>query len=210
MGRSLIRAAIIASALAALPARAGFAQDQGEITGVVSNGAETPPGPIIVQNLSIDTLQNFHDEVMFNSYFLAPATLDFTVTVSGPGMYYVGYGSLENDTNYSGPGVGFPSIEADLLNAPAGSFIGGASYSLSAFSNYVTQTSPTSLTFNGPPGIPVGDATSLYVIVGITASGQQTFDLTLASVPEPSTLVLCLSAAAAGLGYAASRRRRLA
>jgi hypothetical protein len=200
MSRSLFRAAMIASALGALLARPGFAQSQGEITGVTSNGTDLPPGPIIVHNLRIATLQNRNDEVMFNSYFLAPATLDFTVNVSGPGNYFVGYGSLENDTNFSGPGVIFPSISADLVNAPAGSTLVGASYSLANFSNNVTQTSPTSLTFNAPPGIPVGDATSLYVIVDVTAPGPQTFDVTLTAVPEPSTVILGLIAAAAGLG----------
>src|SRR5262249_33181917 len=91
MRRSLNLGAMIASALTALLSRPGFAQSQGEITGVSSNGTSSPPGPIIVNNLRIATLQNLNDEVMFNSYFLAPATLDFTVNVSGPGTYYVGY-----------------------------------------------------------------------------------------------------------------------
>ena len=46
--------------------------------------------------------------------------------------------------------------------------------------------------------------------IDITGSGPQTFDVVLTpqTVPEPSTLVLGLISAVAGLGYAARRRRR--
>jgi hypothetical protein len=206
MKMSLLRAGMIASALGVLLARPGFAQ-QGEITSVTTNGISAPPGPL-VPVLEIDTLQNRNDAVLFDAYLFTTGSLDFNLSVTGPGTYYIGYGRIFNETDYDGPGVLFSSVEADLLNAPSGSAIGLASYDPTAFSG-ITVNSMTSITFNGAPGIAPEGSASLYVGVDITGSGPQTFELELTpTVPEPSTLVLGLIGVGSGLGYAASRRWR--
>ena len=200
---SLIRAGMLAWALGILLPRPGFAQ-QGEITSVTTNGISAPPGPL-VPILEIDTMQNRNDAVLFDAYLFNTGSLDFNVSVSGPGTYYIGYGRIFNVTDYNGPGVLFSSIEADLLYAPSGSAIGLVSYDPTAFSG-ITVNSMTSVTFDGPPGIAPEGSASLYVGVDITASGPQTFQLDLTpNVPEPSTLVLGLIGIGSGLGCAASR-----
>jgi hypothetical protein len=210
---SLIRAAMLASVLCVFVARPGSAQSQGEITNVTTNATTSlppmPPTPL-VENLSITTLQNLNDSVFFDAYLFSSGPLEFDVTVDGPGTYYIGNGRIFNVTDNFGPGFGFTGLEGSLQNAPTGSVIGAVSYD-DHFSS-VTLINPTTVTFNGPPGIPVEESAGFYVAVDITGSGPQTFDfvLTPLTVPEPSSLVLGLISAVAGLGYAACRRRRKA
>ena len=207
---SLIRTVLLASALGVLLARPGFAQPQGEITNLTSNGtaAPMPPTPA-VPTLSITSLVNRNDSAFFDAYLFTTGSLDFNVTVSGPGTYYIGNGRIFNATDYmgSGTGIGFMGLEATLLNAPAGSGIGPIETDPQHFTGF-TLNSLTSITFNGPPGIPVEESAFFNVGYNITGSGPETFEVVLSplAVPEPSTLVLGFIAAAAGLGYAARRR----
>lgn len=210
MKASMIRVATFASAICLLLARPGLAQNQGEITNVTTNGTTSgppmPPTPLVA-NLSITTLQNRDDSVYYDAYLFNAGPLDFNVTVDGPGTYYIGYGRIFNVSDDYGAPINFTGIEASLQNAPTGSAIGLVSYD-DHFSS-ITVISPTTLTLNGPPGIPVEESASFYVGVDITGSGPQTFEVVLTpTVPEPSSLVLGLISAVAGLGYATCRRRR--
>ena len=201
MMKRLMMVGLIASTFGVVGGRPGYAQ----ITSVTVDA----PGNL-VPYLQIDSLVNYDDAVAFKAYYLTPAAVDFDVTVAGPGIYYVGYGYIENDTTAT-----FPSFYGYLDSAPAGSVIGLASYSPSTFGNGVSGSppdAPTSITFNGPPGLGVGDGTSLYVGIYIPPAdtGTQTFELALtptaASVPEPSSLVLGLIAGLAmGFGYGTHR-----
>ena len=214
MRLSLIRAAMFALALGVLLARPGFAQTQGQITDVTTNGTTTgppmPPLPLVL-NLSITNIQNRNDSVAFDAYLFSTGPLDFNVTVSGPGMYFIGNGRVFNVTDFAGPGTGidFSGLEATLENAPAGSQIGSYERDPKSYAS-ATVINPTTIVFNGPPGIPVEQSAFFNVGYDITGSGPQTFEVVLApqTVPEPSTLVMGLIAAVAGLGFAARRRRR--
>ncbi len=210
---SLIRAGMLASALGALLTTPGLAQTQGQITSVTTNGTTAgamPPTPYL-PILSITNFQNLNDSVFFDAYLFTPGSLDFNVTVSGPGEYFIGNGRVFNVTDFNGPGtgIGFIGLEATLLNAPAGSGIGQIITDPQSYTGF-TLNSPTSVTFNGPPGIPVEESAFFNVGYDITGSGPETFEVVLTplTVPEPSTLVLGLIGAVAGLGYAARRRWR--
>jgi hypothetical protein len=213
MRLSLLRTATFAMALGLLLSRPGFAQPQGQITNIATNGTTAsamPPTPFL-PILSITTIQNLNDSVFFDAYLFTTGTLDFTVTVSSPGTYFIGNGRVFNVTDYNGPGtgVGFSGLEATLENAPAGSQIGQYQRDPKSYAS-ATVINPTTIVFNGPPGIPVEQSAFFNVGYNITGSGPETFDvlLTPQTVPEPSTLVMGLIAAVAGLGYAARRRRR--
>jgi hypothetical protein len=213
MRLSLIRAGMFAVALGVLLARPGFAQDQGEITNVTTNGttdSPSPPTPFL-PTLSITTIQNRNDSVFFNAYLFTTGSLDFNVTVSGPGTYFIGNGRVFNVTDFAGPGtgIGFSGLEATLENAPAGSQIGSYERDPQSYAS-ATLINPTTIVFNGPPGIPIEQSAFFNVGYNITGSGPQTFEVVLTpqGVPEPSTLVLGLISAVAGLGYAARRRWR--
>ena len=178
MMKRLMMVALIALTFGFLGARPGYA----EITYVAVSG---PGGS--VRNLAIDTLVNFHDAVGFYADYTAQAAIDVNVTVDGPGIYYVGYVNIANDTTST-----FPSFYAYLDSAPTGSVIGLVSWSSATFGSGVTGSppdAPTSVAFNGPPGIEIGDSTSLYVGVYIPPAdtGTQTFEviLTPTAVPEP-------------------------
>jgi hypothetical protein len=212
MRHSLIRTGMFTLALGVLLARPGFAQPQGEITNVTTNGTSIamPPTPFL-PTLSITSLVNANDSVFFNAYLFTTGSLDFDVTVSGPGMYFIGNGRVFNSTDYAGPGTGvdFIGLEATLENAPAGSQIGSYERDPNSYAS-ATLVSPTTIIFNGPPGIPVEESAFFNVGYAITGSGPQTFEVVLTPqiVPEPSTLVLGLIGAVTGLGYLASRRGR--
>jgi hypothetical protein len=158
-----------------------------------------------VRNLMIDTMVNFHDAVGFYADYTSLAGINVNVTVDGPGIYYVGYVNITDDTTNA-----FPSFYAYLTDAPTDSVIGLASYSNATFGDGISG-SPTSVAFNGPPGLAIGDSTSLYVGVVIPQAdtGTQTFTviLTPTALPEPSSLVLGLIGTVAGLGYGARRVR---
>jgi hypothetical protein len=176
---------------------------------IISASAAGPGGT--VHNLAIHTLVNLNDGVGFYADYTSLAGINVNVTVDGPGIYYVGYVNITNDTSSA-----FPSFYAYLNSAPAGSVLGGASYSASTFSNGVTfspPADPTSVSFNGPPGIgPNGDSTSLYAQIYIppTATGTQSFGvlLTPTAVPEPSTFLVGLIGAMPLIGYGARRPRQ--
>jgi hypothetical protein len=212
MQNSLIRTGMFALALGLLFARPGFAQPQGEITSVTTNGTTDqamPPSPYL-PILSITSIQNLNDSVFFDAYLFTPGSLDFFVTVSGPGMYYIGNGRVFNVTDYAGAGTGvnFAGLEATLVNAPAGSQIGSYERDPRSYAS-ATLINPTTIEFNGPPGIPIEQSAFFNVGYDITGSGQETFEVILTPIlPEPSTLVLGLISAVAGLGYAARRRWR--
>ncbi len=197
MTKRLIMVGMIASTFGILAARPGYAE-------IVSASAGGPGGT--VRNLQIQTLVSLDDSVGFYADYTSRAGIDVNVTIDGPGIYYVGYVNITNDTSSA-----FSSFYAYLDSAPTGSALGSASYANSAFMNGVTFSPsglPTSVSFNGPPGIgPNGDSTSLYVGIYIppTATGTQSFEviLTPTAIPEPSTFVLGLIGAIAGLGHGA-------
>jgi hypothetical protein len=199
--KQLMMVGMIASTFGLLAPRSGYAE-------IIAADASGPGGT--VHNLSINTLVNFHDAVGFYADYTSRAGINVDVTVDSPGIYYVGYVNITNDTSSA-----FPSFYAYLTSSPAGSVIAGASYSSSTFSNGVTFSPPaaaTSVSFNGPPGIgPGGDSTSLYVILYIppTAMGTQSFDvlLTPVGVPEPSSFVVGLLGAIPLVVFGARRVR---
>ena len=129
MRLSLIRAGMFALALGVLLARPGFAQSQGQITDVTTNGttsSPTPPAPF-VPNLSITTNTKpqrcrlirclfIHDRIArFQRDRLRPRDL---LHRQRPGLQ-------RHRLRRARPGVGFAWLEATLENAPSGSGIGG-------------------------------------------------------------------------------------
>jgi hypothetical protein len=199
--KRLMMVGLLAAAFGFLAARPGYAG----IVSVTTSGAGGT-----VHNLAIDTLVNFHDAVGFYADFTSQGGIDVNVTVDGPGIYYVGYVNITNDTTST-----FSTFYAYLLAEPPGSVIGLTSYSGGTFGGGPTYTppdAPTSVAFNGPPGIGVGDSTSLYVGVYIPPAdtGTQSFQvlLTPTAVPEPSSIVLGLIGALASIGVGPLRVRR--
>jgi hypothetical protein len=179
--------------------------------GILSATASGPGGT--VTNIVIDTANVTNDAISFDATYTALAPITFDLTVSGPGEYFIGFltGSLTNST-----GSSFSSFYTYLENAPSGSEMNEAGYNSFVFSSvtFIPEVNPTSITFNGPPGLATGGTTDIYTAIDIpgSVSGTQTFQVvwtpTPLSVPEPSTLVLGLTAAIVGLGCLAPRRAR--
>ena len=203
MTRKLMALGTLALALASASTRPA----RGDITAVSSSG----PGGT-VSNLGITTTFSANDSVQFDANFTSLAPIDLTLTVNGPGMYFVGapFGFITNSTSEA-----FPSFYAYMVGPPAGTLFDEASWQDAVFSNGVSFLPPfpntTEILFSGPPGLGVGDTTSIGVGFQITATGTNTLDIVLSPVPvpEPSSLVLGLIGAVTGLGYGSSRTLRL-
>jgi hypothetical protein len=143
-----------------------------------------------VSSLQIDTTFTTDDSVNFDATYTSPTRIVLTLSVDGTGNYFIGLpdGAVTNDT-----GASFASFHALLVGALAGATFNQASWVSGTFSNGTTFTPPfpdtTQVTYNGPPGIGVGDTTMLGVGFSIPVSGPQTFEVvltpTVASVPDP-------------------------
>ena len=178
--------------------------------GITGASASGPGGT--VTNLAIETTFTTDDSIEFDANYTSRAPINFFLTLSGTGMYFIGapFGNITNSTSSS-----FPSFYAVVVSLPAGSLFNGASYNSGAFPNGVSFTPPypntTVITFIGPPGILAGDTTQVGVGFTINASGPQSVEIALTPmlVPEPSTLTLGLIVSAiASLGFCARRFRR--
>ncbi len=94
MTKRLKAAGLIASTLGLLAARPGHA----EIVSVTTSGSGGT-----VRNLMIDTEVNRNDGVGFYADYTSKGAIDVNVTVDSPGIYYVGYANITNDTSSSFP-----------------------------------------------------------------------------------------------------------
>ena len=167
-------------------------------------------------NLAITTTFVTNDSVQYSANYTSLAPIDFNLTVSGPGNYFVGT-TIETVTNSTGSL--FPHFYAYLQDAPAGTSFNEAGWSSLVFSNgpsFLPQPFPnsTELEFSGAPGLGSGDSTVIGVGFQIPASvsGSQSLVVLLSptSVPEPSSLILGLASALAGVGYFTRRLRHRA
>jgi hypothetical protein len=177
----------------------------GSITSVSASGPGGTVTDLVIDSSPFGT----DDSVGFKANYTALAPIDFTMNISGSGSYYLGIaaGDIINSTSSA-----FPNFYANLLSGPAGTVTNGAGWETSVFSNGVTFSpplSPTSVTFLGPPGIPVGGDTLIYVAFQTTAASAGTVAISLSPspVPEPSTFALGLIGAIGCLGYCARRFR---
>lgn len=182
-------------------------QASADITAVTASG---PGGS--VTDLAIATDFSPHDSVQFKAVFTSAAPITFDLTIDGPGGYIVGY-PLQDVTNSTA--TPFPSFYAYQLDAQAGSTFYAGSYNVHAFSSGVTFAPPfpnaTTVRFDGPPGLGIGETTNIGVEFEINAPGSRTVEVVLTpvamSVPAPSALTLVLIGAVACLGHRARRPR---
>ncbi len=206
MTQKLRLIAMLVSAFAVLSARPATA-------GFLSVSASGPGGT--VSNLQIATTFTTNDTIHYSATYTAQAPIIFSLTLSGSGNYFIGgtSGTITNNT-----GAPFPSFYAYLVDAPAGSTFNESSWDSTVYSGGTTEIPPfpnaNEVLFSGPPGLAVGDTTDIGVGFSIPASatGTQSLEVILspAAIPEPSTLVLGLTAAIVGAGYPARRPRRRA
>jgi hypothetical protein len=167
-----------------------------------------------VSSLAIGTTFTTDDSISFDATYTSPSRIVLTLSVDGSGSYLIGapYADVTNDT-----GASFPSFYALLVGAPAGVTFNAAGWQDTIFPNGTTFSPAfphtTQVTYNGPPGIGVGDSTDISVGFTTTDSGSQTFEVvltpTVASVPEPATWAMML-AGFGGLGAVVRPRRRMA
>jgi hypothetical protein len=173
------------------------------ITAVSTSG----PGGTVT-NLVIDKNVSTADSVSFDANFTSAAQIDFTLSVTGSGIYFLGVatGGITNSTSSA-----FPNFYAFLVSAPTGSTFTEAGFEFNAFSNAALSPpfpNSTEIIYEGPPGLAAGATTFINLGFQITVDSPGTVEIALSPIPEPSTFALGVIGAIGCLAYWARRFRR--
>ena len=185
--------------------------------GMITSFSSSGPGG--TTTLAIDTNPGLPpgSGLAYTANFTAVAPITIAIGVDGPGQYYLAAEVAENVTNSTGEH--WSVFDFILSEAPAGSRLAGASQSGPVVPDHFnippsflpSPGAADDIRFSGGTGVAQGGGTGLGVTIVVAGSGPATFQVELApSVPEPSAIVLFLSAGLCGLAFLSRRARRSA